>query len=53
LKGAAFEAPFGSALLICAGCVNFAAAAGLNGFSGGMRYNEKEQSTDSAGTDVG
>jgi len=34
-------------------CVNPAAAAGSNGFAGLMLYNEKEQSTDSAGTDVG
>jgi hypothetical protein len=41
------------ALLKFAGCVNPAVAAGSNGFAEGMLYTEKEQSTDSAGTDVG
>src|SRR3954447_16148287 len=41
------------AVLSFAGCVNLTGAAGLNGFAANSRYNEKEQSTDSAGTDVG
>jgi hypothetical protein len=41
------------AMLNFADCANPAATAGSNGFAGRMLYNEKEQSTDSAGTDVG
>jgi hypothetical protein len=40
------------AMLNFADCINFAASAGSNGSIGRMHYDEKEQSTDSTGTDV-
>jgi hypothetical protein len=39
-------------MLNLSGCVNLCAAAGSNGSSEGMVYDENEQSIDSAGTDV-